>query len=316
MTQEIVPYNPSLPLSNKANLQAILSEPSVAESLRLVLPRHLSVKRVLKMAAIAVSREPALLNCTGASVLQAVMRSAELGLDCSGALGQAYIIPFGREAQFIPGYRGLRDLAYRSGRVLSIDTQCVYANDFFQMTLGTERTFVHRPELEGPRGELRLVYSVAQLEGGAIQTEWMTREDIDRIRNRSKASKSGKSPWNTDYDEMARKTVDRRICKRLPLSPEMDKALAWEAEAEGKDYGDDPNIIVRHNRPEPDAPQAGEQTVPGEALKNAAAVADNAGATDTVSASVTKGPPAQDPPGGLEFGGERSPKDNAAAFNR
>lgn len=207
-------------------------------SMAMVVPKHVTPERLIKLALVAASRNPTLLQCAPTSIVQGVMTAAQLGLDCGGVLGSAYLVPYKNnktgkyEAQLIVGYRGLVDLARRSGEIESIEAHVVHQEDTFEVAFGLEPVLLHRPNLTGEDpGPLVLVYAIARLKGGGRQVEVMTRAEIDRIRNRSRAGNSG--PWVTDYEEMARKTVVRRLCKYLPLSPEMAEALTIEDRSEG-----------------------------------------------------------------------------------
>lgn len=221
-----------------------------ADKIADVIPRHLTPDRLIKMACIASNGQPKLLQCTLPSIVQSVMKSAELGLDCSGTLGEAYLVPYKHSwkdesnrwqselrCQLIPGYRGLIKLARQGGQVAKISAHVAYAKDEFYVELGTTDTIVHRPYMDGDRGEMRAVYAVATLNDGSTQSDWMPKADVDKIRARSKAKDNG--PWNTDYDEMARKTVVKRLCKYLPSSTERDdllrKAIDIDNEATGID---------------------------------------------------------------------------------
>lgn len=213
----------------KENLSSLLGRKQFQESLKDVLPKHLTPERVVKMALVAASRQPKLYDCTPQSFLQSVMTSAELGLDCTGTLGQGYLIPFWNgkikafECQFMAGYQGLISLARRSGNIARIESRIVYEKDRFDIDYGTGQRLVHKPYLGVDKGEITCVYAIAELTGGGVQLEIMTIDEIKSIRDRSKAKDSG--PWVTDFGEMARKTVIRRIAKYLPLSPELVKAI-------------------------------------------------------------------------------------------
>lgn len=183
-----------------------------------VLPKHMSADRFVRSAMIAVSREPKLLNCNPATMYHALQQAAVLGLEVSGTLGSAYLIPYKDTVQLIPGYRGLIALARQSGEVTSIDAYVVHEADKCHVRLGTDPGIDHEPKLDGQPGNLRLVYAVAKLVGGGTQFVVMTKAEVDAIRARSKASGSG--PWVTDYEEMAKKTAIRRLMKYLPLSVE------------------------------------------------------------------------------------------------
>lgn len=224
-----------------------------------VLPKHMTPERMIKLAQIAISRTPKLGSCTPLSLYVSVMKAAELGLDCSGTLGSAYLVPFGNEAQLIIGYRGLIDLARRSDQIQNIEAHPVYVNDQFEMTLGTDGKIIHVPTLDGDPGEFRLVYFICRLKGGGIQTDVMTKAACDAIRRRSRASNSG--PWVTDYVEMCRKTVVKRGLKYCPMSVEFAEAMA--ADADGPDSiipdlpASDPvaaaNAALALNMPDPDS---------------------------------------------------------------
>lgn len=192
-----------------------------------VLPKHLTPERVCRVAMTAFTKTPALAQCEMASVYQAVQQAAELGLEPGGALGQCYLLPYGRTCQLIVSYKGLIELARRSGEIESIEARVVHENDEYDVSFGLHSDIHHKPCLDGDPGQMVMVYAVARLKGGMVQFEVMTRADVDAIRRRSRSGNSG--PWVTDYDEMARKTVVRRLCKYLPISAEK-LAMAFEAE--------------------------------------------------------------------------------------
>lgn len=164
------------------------------------------------------------------SFVNAVMQASHLGLEIGGALGQAYLVPFKGEIKMMPGYRGLLSLARRSGQITSINAELVYENDTFDLELGIEIKVRHKPYLKGDRGRPILGYMVAHFTDGGHHFEWMTIEDIEAVRQRSSAVQSGKkTPWDTDYEAMCKKTVIRRGWKYLPMSIEMQNAEKIEA---------------------------------------------------------------------------------------
>lgn len=199
-------------------------------SLAAVLPKHVTPDRLLKVAMSATARTPALLACDPKSILLAVMQSAELGLEIGGLLGDAYFVPFKTEAKLVIGYRGMVKLARQSGELSSLEAHTVHANDTFEIEFGLDTKLVHRPYMTGDRGEVVAAYAIARFKDGGHQIDVMTRFEIDQIRSRS--ASAGAGPWVTDYAEMAKKTVVRRLCKYLPLSPELSKALEHEAASE------------------------------------------------------------------------------------
>lgn len=194
------------------------------------LPSHMNPDRLIKIALTAAAKNPKILDCDRESVMLSVMQAAELGLEPGGALGEGYLVPYGRTCQFIPGYRGLISLARRSGQIISIEAHAVFEQDEFTVEFGLDPKLIHRPTMKAERGVVIAFYSVAKLQGGGIQYDYMTKADVDAIRSRSKASGSG--PWVTDYNEMGKKTVIRRLFKALPVSVELCRALEIQAESE------------------------------------------------------------------------------------
>lgn len=188
----------------------------------LALPKHLTADRLARIALTNIRLTPKLLECSVDSLMGAIMQAAQLGLE-PGPLGHAYLVPYGRECTLIIGYKGLIDLARRSDQIRSISAHLVYENDYFELTYGLEENLVHKPVFEN-RGKPKLAYMVARLKDGAYAIEVMSVEEIERIRQRSKAANSG--PWVTDWEEMARKTVVRRGSKYLPLAIEIQQAIA------------------------------------------------------------------------------------------
>ncbi len=198
-------------------------------SIAAVMPKHLTPERLLKIALSCTARTPTLLACTPSSLLLAVMQSAELGLEAGGLLGEAYLVPYKDEAKLIIGYRGLIKLARQSGQLSSLEAYVVRKQDTFAIEFGLEPRLVHMPYLQGvPKDEdIVAVYAIARFKDGARQVDVMTRAEVDSIRDRSKAGKDG--PWVTDFAEMAKKTVVKRLAKYLPLSPELVRAIEHEA---------------------------------------------------------------------------------------
>lgn len=222
------------------NLRGLLEK--MKASMLAVLPKHITPERMIKVALVSASRTPRLLECTPQSFFAAMMQAAELGLEPGGALGHAYLVPFKNgstqkyEVVMIPGYRGLIALARRSGEIRSIEARPVYERDRFFVRFGLDPKLDHEPNLEvdGKDRKLKAVYAMAELTDGVRQVEYMTKADVDHIRKKSKAANDG--PWVTDYDEMSRKTAVKRLCKYLPLSPELAKAVAIDNAAEAGDF--------------------------------------------------------------------------------
>jgi recombination protein RecT len=194
------------------------------------LPKHLTPERMARIAITELRKTPKLQECDPMSFIAAIMQASQLGLE-PGILGSCYLIPFynskaGKyECQFMPGYRGFLDLARRSGQIVSLVSRAVYANDEFSYEFGLKENLIHKPSMNEP-GDLVAVYAVANLRDGGHQMEVMSRKQVDRIRDSSQGKNSG--PWVSHYEEMAKKTVLRKLFKWLPCSVEMQKAVSLD----------------------------------------------------------------------------------------
>ena len=200
-----------------------------------VAPKHMSKDRLFQLAMAAYKQTPKLAECSVFSVLSCIMQCAALGMEPSAVdgLGRAYIIPFynrktgGMEATFILGYRGMIDLARRSGEVESISARAVYEGDYFDYEYGLNESCRHIPsDVEHTPDKLTHVYCVAHFKDGGHYIDVMTKSEVDAIRKRSKSPNSG--PWVTDYEAMACKSVVRRAFKYLPVSVESAQAVSQD----------------------------------------------------------------------------------------
>lgn len=201
-----------------------------------VATKHLNPEKMVKLALANASRNPLLLQCTPQSILLCVMNASQLGLEPDGLLGQAYLVPYKNnktgtyEATFIVGYRGLLELARRSGQIETIEAHLVYDSDEFHCEYGLEPKLIHIPSFAKDRGNIRAVYAVARFKEGGHQAEVMTLDEINAIRSRSKSGNYG--PWASDFGEMAKKTVLRKLCKTLPLTTEAARVAAADGALE------------------------------------------------------------------------------------
>lgn len=194
------------------------------------LPTVLTGERFTRMVLTAMSTNPQLAECTPNSFLGAMMQSAQLGLEPNTPLAQAFLIPYRNhgqlECQFQLGYKGLIDLAYRSGEIISISAHEVYENDEFEYELGLEEKLRHKPALKD-RGDVILYYAVFRTKSGGSGFAVMSVEDIRKHMNQySKAAKGGFSPWSTNFDAMAKKTVIKQVLKYAPIKTEFTRAVA------------------------------------------------------------------------------------------
>ena len=210
--------------------------------IRMALPKHMDVQRMMRVCMTEVAKNPKLKECEPVSFIGSVILAAQIGLEPGSHLGHGYLIPFNNhkkgivECQFMPGYRGMIDLARRSGQVTTIVSRAVYEKDQFVFAYGLEDKLEHVPADDDDRGKLIATYAIAKMKGGGYQFEVMRTNEIEKIRMQSKAKNFG--PWKTHYDEMAKKTVIRRLFKYLPISVELQKAIIADEQVDaGLDQG-------------------------------------------------------------------------------
>lgn len=205
---------------------------SMEGEIKKALPSVITPERFTRIVLSAISVNPKLAQCTPASFLGAMMTSAQLGMEVNTPLGQAYVLPYNNkgtmEAQFQLGYKGLIDLAYRSGEVEVIQAHVVYENDEFTCEYGLEPKLTHVPA-DSNRGEPIKVYAVFKTKSGGFGFEVMSMEDVrNHAAKYSKAYGSAYSPWKTSFEEMAKKTVLKRVLKYAPLKSDFVRAAVQD----------------------------------------------------------------------------------------
>jgi recombination protein RecT len=217
---------------------------SKQEEIAKMLPKHLNAERLLKVAQIAATTTPALSKCDIPSLVGAIGQCAQMGLEPNTVLGHAYLVPFNTKrkerwvnsVQVIIGYKGLIDLARRSGQIVSIAAHEVCEKDRFELVYGLDEKLNHTPAL-GERGDIIGFYAVAKLKDGGHCFEFMSKAQVNEIKQGAESKNRGQSKvWTEHFTEMGRKTVIRRLAKYLPLSIEFQTAAALDGMAEaGKD---------------------------------------------------------------------------------
>lgn len=199
----------------------------------MALPSHINAAHMIRVALTTINRTPKLLACTPLSLCSAVMQAAELGLELSGPLGQAYLIPYwnshtkSNEAQFQIGYKGIKDLAFRTGQVASYPARVVHEKDPFDINYGTNQFIHHKPYVgAGDPGKIIGVYAVVNFKGGGEDFEFWTYDQVEEHRKRySKYSDKPDSVWQNNWPAMAKKTLMIQVGKRCPMSVEWQHAV-------------------------------------------------------------------------------------------
>lgn len=205
-----------------------LESPEFAEQLKKSLPKHLPPDRFVRVAITTMMRVPKLAECEQASFFNCMLKLSQYGLEPDGYV--AHLIPFRNnkrnvtECQLIIDYKGLIRVVMNTGLVSKLHADKVCEHDIFEFNCGQAK---HVIDYKNPRGRPYAYYAMCQMKDGSVKYEVMQLEEINAIRERSKSANTG--PWVTDFDEMAKKTVFRRLSKWLPLSSEIINAA----------YGDD-----------------------------------------------------------------------------
>lgn len=216
-----------------------------------VAPKAMNKERMFQLALSAYNQTPELAKCSTASVLGCLMKCTALGMEPSAVdgLGRAYILPFynkktgGTEATFILGYKGMIDLARRSGQLIDISARVVHEGDDFEYEYGLDEKLRHIPSTAPIEGrQLTHVYMVAHFKDGGHYIDVMTSDEVEAVRKRSKAANFG--PWKTDYEAMAMKSVIRRAFKFMPVSVEAAGAVNADETVQTVNEGDGDPIVA------------------------------------------------------------------------
>ena len=224
---------------NNANtkLNANVAKPTLkqwvakmSDQIKNALPANITPERMMRIALTALSKDAKLANSTPESFMGALLTSAQLGLECNTPLGQAYLIPFRNkgvlETQFQLGYQGLIDLCYRTGQYKKIVARIVYEGDDFDYSYGLEEKLIHRPREKTDKPIY--VYGLYELKNGASAFEVMSWEAVmNHAKKYSQSVKNGyTSPWTTDPESMAKKTVLKKVLKYAPKAVENAELIA------------------------------------------------------------------------------------------
>jgi recombination protein RecT len=219
-----------------------------AEAFRQLLGTDEAVARFNRGVVLAITKNPDLLTCTPQSVLTACFEAAAQGLEPTGAAGGAHLVPYKKNgekvAQLIPDYRGVIRLIMRDGVVTSVEANVVKEGDEFSYQLGSDPWVQHTPSLAAGRSQKPTThaYAVFRLRGAATPIVVVEdRAGIERVQNRG-GRPSEKSPWSTDWDEMAKKTLVKRGSKLCPVDPAIRAILGREDELSGARDAD-PTVI-------------------------------------------------------------------------
>ena len=199
---------------------------------RAVLPEHISLDRFKRTVLTAVTNSPGILEADRRTLFSSALKAASDGLLPDGR--EAAFVKYGRgesaTVSYLPMIGGLLKKVRQSGELRSITANLIHESDEFEYYIDENGEHLrHRPDLlSDDRGPITGAYAQALTKDGGVYIEVMSRRDLDAVRNVSRAKDSG--PWKTWYGEMARKSVMRRLIKRLPTNTELATILSRDEE--------------------------------------------------------------------------------------
>lgn len=225
------------------SLKAMIEKYEIEGEIAKALPKvGVTPERFTRIVMSAVSTNPKLAECDPKSFIGSMISAAQLGLEPNTPIGQAYLIPYGNSCQFQIGYQGLIDLFYRNPDALDVSAETIYSNDDVEVTFGFDPDIKHSMCLTKDRGVPIAYYACWKMKNGGRGFAIMSKAEVEA--HRDKYSKAKNSPWDKDFDAMAKKTVIKRALKYAPKTIEMSKALRYDENSMTVDL-DEKNIGER-----------------------------------------------------------------------
>jgi len=240
---------------------------AMAAQFKAALPPHITPERFTRVVLTAVNSNPDIAQADRRSLYEAAMKAAQDGLLPDGR--EAAFVVYNtkvtekgkpdrwiKKAQYLPMVNGLIKKIYNSGQIATIEAAVVYENEEFNYELGDNASLSHKPKLTGDKGKPILAYAIAKTKDGSIFREVMTAEEINAVREVSRAKDSG--PWaGSFYTEMWKKSVVRRLSKRLPMSTDIETVIKHDDETYELN-GDAVHELPMPQRQSLSAPEGGE----------------------------------------------------------
>lgn len=199
---------------------------NMEDQFKMALPDHIPPEKFVRVIMTAVNQEPRLQQADRRSLYGAAMKCAQDGLLPDGR--EAALVTFGKTVQYMPMLSGILKKIRNSGELGSISAHCVYENDEFNYWVDEHGEHIKHTPTFSDGGAPLLYYARASTKDGAAYIELMTIKQIDKVRAVSKAKSGG--PWTSWFEEMAKKTVLRRLSKRLPMSSDLEMVIQRDDE--------------------------------------------------------------------------------------
>lgn len=172
---------------------------------------------VATVFGLLATKSEVLEKATPASIVNAVRVACGMGLEPLTSDGG--IVVYGDQATFMPQWQGYLKRIRNSGKVQDVDVQVAYEHDDFHYGLSEKGGWFRHEPTQDPaqRGGFKYFYAYAVMPTGFVVLDVMTAAEVNAVRDHfAKGLDKENSPWRTSYAEMARKTVVRRLAKRLP----------------------------------------------------------------------------------------------------
>jgi recombination protein RecT len=221
---------PQQPPQQQVTMSSFFNSEQMKSQIKAALPPHIDVDRFIRILITALSQNSKLAQCDRNSLIVAAMKCAQDGLLPDGR--EAALVPFWNNkqkvnlVQYMPMFEGILKKIRNSGEVLSIEAHVVHESDMFTYRPGIDEIPLFNPDWFGDRGEIKGAYAVAKTKDGGLYVEVMSMKQIDSVKKVSRSSGEDYSPWNGDFrDEMIKKSVIRRLSKRLPKSTDLEQVL-------------------------------------------------------------------------------------------
>ena len=262
------------------------------------IPTTLAWADFQRIAETTTRQTRGLSDCDPNSILSALIQAAQYKMRPNTVLGRAWIIPYGKYAQFQLGYKGILEFAYRSGQYRRIDAQAVREGDFIEWMGGSEKYIKHKESHDPDRENKPITHYFATytLTNGGGNCEIWTREQMLRHRDKYSKTKSKDTPWYTNEEEMGKKVMLTRVLKYAPLSEEMERALiadssikiSWESKAIDEippdwdlmnNPGDEPVPEIPESISQPEEPPADKRPATKKQIDRAYAILNAKGIT-------------------------------------
>ena len=214
------------------NIFEILDSKEFRERLGAVMLEPKKLDRFLAIAKTELRNNPRIASCEIKSLCGAIVQAGQFGLELSSLQGHAYLTSRGNACQLIIGYKGMLALGYRSEKLLSLEVQKVCKNDMFKRRHGDNKGLEHEPNDKEDRGEIIGYYAYAHLVNHDKAFEYMSMDDIEKLKKEAHVVTTPNSPWVKFEEAMCKKTVIRQLFKYLSLSAEMDRAIGLDEMAD------------------------------------------------------------------------------------